>query len=184
MFEPLTLADIDEDVKSQVFVQDYASKDSIEGVQLIPLKNHVGEGGDFSEIVRVNPQGELAAITGFTLRQVSRSTMLPGTIKAWHIHLKQDDVWYVPPSSVMFVGLRDVRKNSATSGKMMRLALGGGESKLLLIPRGVAHGAANFTSMPIELFYFVNAQFNMEDPDERRLPWDAFGESFWSPAKE
>ena len=30
------------------------------------------------------------------------------------------------------------------------------------------------------LMYFVNQQFSVETPDERRLPWDACGADFWS----
>jgi hypothetical protein len=30
------------------------------------------------------------------------------------------------------------------------------------------------------MFYFVSQKFSAEDPDERRLTWDAFGSDFWT----
>jgi dTDP-4-dehydrorhamnose 3,5-epimerase-like enzyme len=61
----------------------------------------------------------------------------------------------------------------------MRFVMGAGRSRLLLIPRGVAHGAANPWTEVAPMFYFVNQQFSLSEPDERRLPWDAFGADFW-----
>jgi dTDP-4-dehydrorhamnose 3,5-epimerase len=62
----------------------------------------------------------------------------------------------------------------------MRLVLGSGKARLLLIPRGVAHGVANLSSQPAAVIYFVNQAFNLERPDEHRLPYDLLGEDFWS----
>ncbi len=61
----------------------------------------------------------------------------------------------------------------------MRLILGAGKAQLLLIPRGVAHGCANIGAVPSTIVYYVNQQFNLADPDERRLPWNILGEDFW-----
>lgn len=181
--EPLDLSQVTDSAGTS-FVQDYTSAPIIDGVKVIELKNHIGEGGDFSELMRVTSNGEMESVPGFNLRQVNRSSMLPGTVKAWHFHLSQEDVWYVPPSGNLLVGLWDLRKNSTTSDVKMRLTLGAGTSRLLLIPRGVAHGAANLSMNPVELFYFMNQQFDIKNPDEHRLPWDAAGrdekgKGFW-----
>ncbi|MDE2839516.1 MAG: dTDP-4-dehydrorhamnose 3,5-epimerase family protein, partial [Chloroflexota bacterium] len=96
-----------------------------------------------------------------------------------HFHFNQEDVWFVPPSQALVVGLWDVREDSPTTGNTMRFVLGRGRSQLLYIPRGVAHGAANLGANDTFLFYFVNQQFDALDPDERRLPYDALGKDFW-----
>jgi dTDP-4-dehydrorhamnose 3,5-epimerase-like enzyme len=47
----------------------------------------------------------------------------------------------------------------------------------------VAHGLVNISKKESNMLYFVNQQFNIEDPDEYRLPWDTLGEDFWTPIK-
>lgn len=182
--QSLTPDDLNSEVKDKVYIQDYSPKAKIDGVKVIPLKNFVGEDGDFSELLRIDPNGEIAELPDFKIAQINRSRLIPGSIKAFHIHLNQEDVWYLPPSDSLFVALWDVRENSATKGVSMRINLGGGTSSLLYIPRGVAHGMKNNSTSDINLFYFVNGQFNLENPDERRLPWDSLGAEFWETPKE
>ncbi len=180
----LTIDDIDEQVKPTVYPQDYSKKDAIEGVKTIPLTHYPSEEGDFGEIVRLDSNGELEQVPGFKLVQVNRTYLFPGSIKAWHLHLKQDEIWYLPPNRDLFVGLWDVRSKSSTNGARMRLVLGGGKSELLFIPRGVAHGSANFTLIDSNLFYLVNEKFDPKNPDELRIPWDAAGADFWKPKRD
>lgn len=182
----LTIDDIDEAKRERIFVQDYSPKQKIEGVKMLPVRNFVGEDGDFSELIRLD-KGVATSLEGlddFEVKQINRSRLLSGGIKAWHLHYKQEDAWYLPPSSALFVGLWDLRKDSPTNGISMRISLGGGNSTILYIPRGVAHGMHNVSGEPIDLFYFVSENFNLEAPDEQRLPWDALGADFWDPPKE
>ena len=168
-----------ESYKKLLKQQDYSKKPIIDGVKIIDLKNFVSDDGFLCEVARVDEKGDLEGYAGFKLRQMNFTKVLPGSIKAWHIHFKQMDLWYVPPDSHLSVGLADLRENSPTKKVQMKVVLGAGKSQLLLIPSGVAHGYANFTQDPLYIFYFVNQQFNSEDPDEGRLPWDVFGEDFW-----
>lgn len=175
----LSHKDIDGKYQKQLYIQDYSKKEVIEGVKIIELKNMSGEDGDFSELLRLNIQGEAEGFPGFYLRQISRSKMIPGSVKAWHIHFAQEDIWHILPSDKLLLGLWDIRKDSPTKHKSMRLALGGGKAHLIYIPRGVAHGAVNFSNKEGTILYFVNAQFDIANPDEHRLPWDALGKEFW-----
>lgn len=183
MSAPLTLSDIDEKTHKKIYTQDYSAKPTIEDVKIIPVKNFVGEDGDFSEIIRME-NGEIEGMEGFKVVQVNRSKLVAQAIKGWHLHFAQDDVFYLPPSDSLLVGLWDLRKSSETSGVSMKIALGGGQSSLLYIPCGVAHGMVNVSGEPIDLFYFVNAQFDAKNPDERRLPWDSLGADFWEPKRD
>jgi len=97
MDKALTLDDIDEKSQGNIYTQDYSAKPTIEGVKIVPVKNFVGEDGDFSEIIRME-NGGIEGIPGFELKQVNRSKLLPGAIKGWHLHFSQDDVFYLPPS--------------------------------------------------------------------------------------
>ena len=175
---PLRLCDIQESVRDSVSRQEYGAKDRIDGVQLLPLQTFAEDGGTFTELGRL-AAGALAELEGFVVRQVNCSLVAAGAIKAWHLHFNQEDLWFVPPSQALLVGLWDVRENSSTAGAIMRFVLGRGRSQLLYIPRGVAHGAANVGTSDAFLFYFVNQQFDAQDPDERRLPYDALGKDFW-----
>lgn len=184
MDKTLSLADIDESVRPKVYTQDYKPKELIDGVKIIQHKHVVGEEGDFVELLRLKQNGEFDQIPGFNVAQINRSTQFPYSIKAWHMHLSQDELWYVPAESHLLAGLWDVRKGSKTHGATMRIPMGLSTNRLLYIPRGVAHGSVNFSHQTGIIIYFMNAQFNPQDPDERRLPWDALGADFWKPERD
>ena len=66
--------------------------------------------------------------------------MFTGTTKAWHIHKKQIDWWYVA-SGTLRVALHDTREDSPTKGETMELLMGDHETpKIMKVPPGVAHG--------------------------------------------
>ena len=182
--DTLTNDAIDQNLRDKVYAQDYSPKPTIEGVKILKLKNFVGENGDFSELIRLAPNGESELLPGFFLRQVNRSKQYTKAIKAWHLHYNQDEMWYVPPDEHLLLGLWDVREQSQTKGVTQKIPLGGGNSIAVYIPRGVAHGAANFSGKKANVYYFVNNQFDPKNPDEHRLPWDAAGAQFWEPPKE
>ncbi len=182
MTPDLKKEDLLDTAQSKLFIQSY-SKKNIDGVRVVELPNFVGEDGDFTELLRLE-NGEVEKFPGFKLAQINRTKVYPGTVKAWHFHYKQDEVWHVMPSSHLLVGLWDLRKNSNTTGVSTRLGIGGGKASLMYIPRGVAHGYANFSNAVGEVLYFVNNKFNLQEPDELRLPWDSNGSTFWQPARE
>lgn len=180
----LSLEDIFVKLKQEVFVQDYSKKKVIEGVKIVEVKKFIGEDGTFEELTRINEQGSLEGLPDFKIRQINRSKLLPGMVKAWHLHFKQEDVWYVPAEDQMILGLWDLRNDSDTKDLKMRVVMGEGSAKLVLVPRGVAHGVVNVAKGPGTILYFVNEQFNPADPDEKRLKWDAAGADFWDVKKE
>lgn len=179
----LTNADIDDQYSLKIFTQNYSKKPIIDGVKIVELKNSTGEDGDFCELMRLNESGESIEFPGFFPRQINKSRVTPGSIKAWHVHYNQEDVWHIPQEDSLLMGIFDIRKNSPTKNMTMRLALGNGKSHLVYIPRGVAHGGANISKKDAVILYFVNQQFDINNPDEHRLPWDALGSNFWEPIK-
>ncbi|HEY9676680.1 MAG TPA: dTDP-4-dehydrorhamnose 3,5-epimerase family protein [Drouetiella sp.] len=179
MIQPLTKDAIGGDFRSELSVQDYSKKTTIEGVQLINLNMFVDDGGCLAEIVRLDDNGNLQILPEFKVRQSTYSQMLPGVIKAFHLHYNQEDVWFILPQDRLLIGLFDARKDSPTYNKQMRFVLGAGRAQALYIPRGVAHGLANVGIAPANMIYFVNQCFDAANPDEHRLPWDILGEDFW-----
>jgi dTDP-4-dehydrorhamnose 3,5-epimerase len=179
MAERLSPSAIHPDYANVLTTQSYAPRTNIEGVKIIELRTFQDDGGAFAEIIRLDDNGRLAAIPDFQVRQSSWSVVQPGAIKAFHIHYNQDDVWFVPPTERLLVGLVDARADSPTLNAQMRLLLGGGVARLLFIPRGVAHGCANVGNTTSQLVYFVNQHFDAAAPDEHRLPFDIVGKDFW-----
>lgn len=169
--------------QSSVSTQSYQEKSHIEGVQLVPLKLHNDDGGNFLEIFRLSAGSVEGIEQPFEAKQISMSVMVPGVVKAYHLHKKQDDFWFVPPMNRLLVNMHDVREDSPTFDQHMRLVLGGGLAQSLRIPAGVAHGVKNCYGQDMYLFYATSEQFNSNEPDEFRLPWDVFGAEVWDIAK-
>ncbi|HEX9818564.1 MAG TPA: dTDP-4-dehydrorhamnose 3,5-epimerase family protein [Methylomirabilota bacterium] len=172
--------DISGDAKRAFHAQAYGPAPVIDGVTLTPLARHADDGGSLTELARL-ADGRAEGVDGFTVRQINYSELAPGTIKAFHLHVRQTDVWYVPPGDRMLTVLIDVRKGSPTEGARLRLVLGDGSSRLLRIPPGVAHGVRNLGPGPGRVIYFTDVHFSAEPSscDEGRLPWDFAGADVW-----
>jgi len=136
----------------------------IDGVALENLETHRDERGFFREIIRVTDD---LFEEGFG--QWSHSLMYPGVIKAWHIHNRQTDWWYVCDGALKVV-LYDKRPESSTYRQSMEIMLGDGhQASVLKIPPGVAHGC-KCISGPVNLFYITSHTYDPED--EGRIPHD------------
>ena len=161
-------------------IQSYGPAPSIDGVEIIELKRFSDDGGSMTELARLT-DGHPQAVAGFTLRQINYSEVEPGAIKAFHLHQRQTDVWYVPPTDRMLLVLLDVRQGSKSEGARMRLTLGVGASRLVRIPPGVAHGVRNLAATASRIIYFTDVHFSPEPSmcDEGRLPWDYAGAEIW-----
>lgn len=142
----------------------------IEGVKLIPLTTHTDERGFFREILK-SSQCEFG--------QWSHSMMVTGTIKAWHIHQKQTDYWYVPVGMVKAVVARIISYEGKPDNPVkyeavyQEFLLGDNHvPQVLVIPPGIAHGL-KVLQAPAHLFYITSREY---DPaDEGRMPYDVLG---------
>lgn len=136
----------------------------IDGVIMQELITHTDERGFFREIIRVTDD---FFREGFG--QWSHSLMYAGTAKAWHIHKRQTDWWYVALGTLK-VALYDTRADSPTHGKMMEFLMGDHQpAQALKIPPGVAHGCKAISG-PAHLFYITSHTY---DPaDEGRIAHD------------
>jgi len=92
--------------------------------------------------------------------------MYPGVTKAWHIHRRQTDWWYV--IGALKVALYDTRDSSPTKGQLMELVMGNESPTCLKIPPGVAHGCR-----ALEVTHLLYVTSNVYAPDdEGRIPHD------------
>ena len=95
----------------------------------------------------------------------------PGTIKAFHWHKKQDDLWFFARGKALVV-LYDLREDSPTKGETQTIMADANEPQLILIPSGVAHGYKALGGEPVYLFYHTTESYNAENPDEERIPYN------------
>jgi len=96
----------------------------------------------------------------------------PGTIKAFHWHQKQDDLWFIASGKAAIV-LHDLRDDSDTKGETQTIVTEGEKNpQLVLIPVGVAHGYKVLGDKPVSLFYHTTEPYNIENPDEERIAYD------------
>ena len=108
------------------------------------------------------------------LKKFGQSTMTvayKGTIKGFHVHEKQDDLWFIATGRAIVV-LHDLREDSATKGETQTLTAGKDDYKLIVIPTGVAHGYKVLSDEPVILFYHTTETYDPKNPDERRIPHD------------
>ena len=178
----LSSEQLTKEAREKLSQQQYEPKTVINGVEFVDLPHFTDDGGSFIEVARLT-NGSHDWFPSTEAAPASFSEMLPGVTKAFHLHFNQEDIWFIPPSSHMLVVLHDARQESETKGATMRFVMGAGKAKALRIPRGVAHGVRNIDSNSGFIFYFVSQQFDKENPDERRLPWDFLGSEIWETTK-
>lgn len=136
----------------------------IQGVEIKELTIHTDERGFFREVLRgsdpIFPEG---------FGQWSHTMSYQGVAKAWHVHQRQVDWWYVAVG-VIKAALYDTRPDSSTYGETQELLMGEGQPAVVLkIPPGVAHGYRVLNG-PAHVFYIVSNEY--DGTDEGRIPYD------------
>ncbi|MEK7141550.1 MAG: dTDP-4-dehydrorhamnose 3,5-epimerase family protein [Patescibacteria group bacterium] len=136
----------------------------IDGVQTKILIRLPDERGYFEELIRVSDP-----IFSEGFGQLSRSSMVTGVVKAWHVHKTQIDWWYIVKGTIK-VALYDNRSASPTHKELNEYLLGdGGQDIILKIPAGVAHGL-KVVAGPAELVYVTSGIYSKDE--EGRIPHD------------
>lgn len=143
------------------------SPNLIAGVEIRPHALWPDDRGYFLEVMRFG-QG-LPADYPASSTQVSAAVSYPGTIKAFHYHQHQRDVW-VPVSGMLQVALVDLRAGSPTFGRRNTLYAGTLRPWQVLIPAGVGHGYKVIGEQPALLVYVTDRFYNPSD--EGRIPYN------------
>ena len=136
----------------------------IEGVEIKELVTHADDRGFFREIIRSSD-----AIFPEGFAQWSHTVSYQGVAKAWHVHSRQVDWWYVATGTIR-AALYDTRRSSPTHGETQEMLLGANNpARVLRIPPGVAHGY-RVLSGPAHIFYITSQEY--DGSDEGRIPHD------------
>ena len=136
------------------------SADRIDGVMVRPYDLWPDDRGYFLEVIRMH-QG-LAADFPADTTQVSAALSYPGTIKAFHFHRYQTDLW-VPAQGMFQIALVDLRPGSSTYGAKNTLYAGDKKTWQVLIPPGVGHGYKVIGESAAMLVYVTNRLYNPQD---------------------
>ena len=139
----------------------------ISGVRVNPYPIWPDDRGYFLEVLRLG-QG-LAGSYPAESTQISAALSYPGTIKAFHFHRRQTDLW-VPAQGMFQVALVDLRPQSATFGLRNTMYVGALLPWQILIPPGVAHGYKVIGVNPAMLVYVTDRFYDPQD--EGRIPYN------------
>jgi dTDP-4-dehydrorhamnose 3,5-epimerase len=136
----------------------------IDGVVSKQLTSFGDERGVFRELIRVTDD---FFREGFG--QLSHAVVYPGVAKAWHIHERQVDWWYVA-TGIVKVALHDARPGSPTYRRTMELLMGDDQpARVIRVPPGVAHGYRCIQG-PAHVLYVTSIVYDATD--EGRIPHD------------
>ena len=141
------------------------SPDLIADVRVSPFAVWPDDRGYFAEIIRIG-KGMAADFPTYST-QISTALSYPGTIKAFHIHREQTDLW-APVSGMFQVALVDLRLGSPTFGERNTLYVGTLRPWQILIPPGVGHGYKVIGMQQAMLVYATDRTYNPQD--EGRIP--------------
>jgi dTDP-4-dehydrorhamnose 3,5-epimerase len=135
-------------------------KGLIDGVILKAFDIWPDDRGYFLEVTRL--ASGLTATFPPATTQVSAALSYPGTIKAFHFHRHQTDLW-VPAQGMFQVALVDLRPGSPTFGTKNTMYVGAIKPWQILIPPGVAHGYKVIGGDAAMLVYVTNRLYNPAD---------------------
>lgn len=139
----------------------------IAGVEIRAYPLWPDDRGYFLEVMRFG-QG-LPAQFPPSSTQVSAALSYPGTIKAFHFHQHQTDLW-VPANGMLQVALVDLRVDSSTFGHRNTMYVGNLRPWQIFIPPGIGHGYKVIGEQPAMLVYVTNRCY---DPsDEGRIAYN------------
>lgn len=138
----------------------------IEGVKIKKLKVIPDERGRLMEILRCDD----GVFEKFG--QVYITTALPGIIKAWHYHKKQDDHFTCILGKIR-LALYDAREDSTTKGEINEFILSLEDPFLVKIPKMVYHGFKDIADTESMIINIPTMPYNRDEPDEYRVdPYD------------
>ena len=135
----------------------------IEGVRYVRLVSQIDHRGSLTEAVNFDHdfwEEPIVYSYCFTIR--------PGGLKAWGMHLKQADRYFVAAGYVRVV-LYDGRSASPTFGSFAQFHMTQDARALLLIPPGVWHGDQNYGDIDAVMLNFPTRPYDRDNPDKYRI---------------
>lgn len=141
-------------------------QDEIDGVVVRHSVTHADERGTLTEIY-----DRRWGFTADPVEYVYCSTLRPGRVRGWVVHLEQDDrLFFVKGTAKL--ALYDAREGSETFGRVNVHYLGDHDRALVRIPAGVVHAVKNVGDDEVVFTNLPTRPYVHEDPDKYRFPLD------------
>jgi dTDP-4-dehydrorhamnose 3,5-epimerase len=142
----------------------------IQDVLISPLRQIADERGKIMHMLKsTDPYFE-------KFGEIYFSTIYPGVVKGWHIHIRMTLNYAVVYGTIKLV-LYDEREDSSTKGELMELFIGEANYSLIKVPPGVWNGfkgvgvtpsiVANCATLPHD-----PNEINRLDPHNNHIPYN------------
>ncbi len=133
----------------------------LQGVETKQLTTHIDERGFFTELIRKDWLGN------DSVQQSNFSISYPGTVRAWHRHVRgQIDTFVVLRGAIKLCAYDDATR------ELNEIVLTGDVLHSARIPGRYWHGFKVLSEERAYLVYFVNKLYEYTYPDEERRPWN------------
>jgi dTDP-4-dehydrorhamnose 3,5-epimerase len=142
----------------------HIGKDTIEGVEILPLTRNADKRGALVELSIFDQTSE-------PLVHVYQVFAAPGSIRAWVYHKRQYDRLAYTDGKFEVV-LFDLRPKSATYRMLNVFHLGAAAPSLVRIPPFVVHGVRNAGEAYASFVNMPTRRYDPATPDKSRLPQD------------
>ena len=134
------------------------------GITIKPIKRFPDERGFFAEVMRKDWK-ELFAED--TVAQANLSYTYPGTIRAWHRHLRGQNDYFLALRGMIKICAFDEK-----SGELNEIISSGLDLQVVRMPGNYWHGFKALGDEPALLLYFTTNLYDASNPDEERRAWD------------
>ena len=146
----------------------------IDGVKVIDLKTYEDDRGYLIEIARHVDDPEPRGVVHKFGQVYLVGDPVRGLIRAFHKHEKLWDWFFISHGSAKFV-FKDDRPKSSTYGNLQTVIASARNPRLLVVPPGVFHGWMSLED-DTQMVSTASHIYNRTQPDETRVPPDAFGD--------
>jgi len=139
------------------------------GVQVLTPKINNDERGFVSEIFRSDWNGFFGKDKP---NQINVSQSLPGIVRAWHRHLRNQIDFFTVLKGTVKICVYDNDKESKTFGNLVEIISSDEKLQIVKVPGHFWHGTKTIGNESSYTVYFLNNLYNYENPDEERISWD------------
>jgi dTDP-4-dehydrorhamnose 3,5-epimerase len=139
------------------------------GVEVKSLKRLADERGLFSEVYRKDWPifGSGLESDSDSVLQANLSVSFPGTIRAWHRHLRGQVDFFVCLKGAIKIGIYDDKSCELDEIVSSALSL-----QIVRVPGKFWHGFKVLGDEQVMLLYFTTKLYDASDPDEERRVWN------------
>ncbi len=137
---------------------------AIDGALIQPLSWYDDQRGGLSVLLRADQE----RLHGERFGQAYVTTVVPGVVKAWHVHRQQWDRMVGLAGRTLLV-LQDGREGSSTHGATVEVILAQRQHQMVLIPPGVWHGLKALSTDESLVLNLPDRPYILGAPDEFRF---------------